>query len=170
MTASLLRRRADAGPVTDWTRTNLEPSRNPVGRSYSGIHYGDGKLMYLGGGHGSYPGNDVELYDATTNVWTQQYAPEICDRARPECGAIYGGSAVPFLSPTGRPHVLHTYQQIAWDSTRCKFVAVLRPAGTFTYDPTSSKWTAIAGGHVPGNTFSLGGGDVPHAPPLRIRS
>jgi hypothetical protein len=50
--------------------------RFPGGRSYSGIHRGAGKLLYFGGGHGSYAGNDVELYDLATNLWEQQYQPE----------------------------------------------------------------------------------------------
>jgi hypothetical protein len=63
--------------IPDNTWVKLNPNREPAGRSYSGIHYGNGKIFYFGGGHGSYAGNDVEIYDIATNTWTQQYTPEL---------------------------------------------------------------------------------------------
>jgi hypothetical protein len=76
---ALLRKGPNADPIKNlgnnqWAR--LYPNREPAGRSYSGIHYGNGKILYFGGGHGSYAGNDVEIYDIATNTWARQYPPE----------------------------------------------------------------------------------------------
>lgn len=55
-------------------------SGNPVGRSYSSMINGpSGKILYWGGGHGSHPGNDAELFNTATTTWTEQYIPECID-------------------------------------------------------------------------------------------
>ena len=140
------------------------PGRQPVGRAYSGIHYGTpgGRpvLMYFGGAHNSHQGNDVEIFDLRTNTWERQYEPEFCPETDERCMVIRGGSAVNFLSPLGRPYVQHTYQMIAWDQSRGGFVCHLRPAGTFLYRVEDASWRALAGPHAPSSPFVPFGGDV----------
>jgi hypothetical protein len=120
----------------------LENKSNPVGRSYSGIAYGDGKVYYFGGGHGSYPGNDVEIYDIANNIWTQQYKPEVCNSTDSSCNGIYNGWGVTTLTPLGRPYTEHTYQQQVYHQFRGKFVAGLT-SGTWTFDASTGSWTRL---------------------------
>ncbi len=58
------------GTVNGGTYTCAQPvvQGNPIGRSYSGGAIGNGPIMHWGGAHGSYPGNDVELYDTLLGV------------------------------------------------------------------------------------------------------
>ena len=128
---------------TDFTPTNTLTARpNPVGRSYSGIHYGDGKIFYFGGGHGSYSGNDVEIYDIGANIWQQSYKPEVCDVNDSKCKGIYGGTGTDALTPLGRPYVEHTFQKLVWNPLTRRWIGLLT-AGTFSYDPATSLWTRL---------------------------
>ncbi len=120
----------------------LEPQPNPVGRSYSGIAVGDGRVYYFGGGHASYPGNDVELYDIANNVWIQQYQPEVCDLNDTSCNGIYSGWGTESITPLGRPYTEHTYQQHAYDPVRKRFFAGLT-SGLWAFDPATSQWTRV---------------------------
>ncbi|MBM4041824.1 MAG: hypothetical protein FJ290_25280 [Planctomycetes bacterium] len=109
-------------PANTWVR--IKPDRNPIARSYSGICYGAGLIYYFGGGHGSHPGNDVELYDVAANTWTQATEPEdwrqadswthLTPEERKHVRNIGGGSGVALLSPKGRPLTRHTYQMQRW--------------------------------------------------------
>lgn len=71
-------------PATRWVPTSFtdctgtQVTANPQARAYSGIAIGNGKILYWGGGHQGYPGNDVDLYDIATNRW-------IPDSRQPEC-------------------------------------------------------------------------------------
>ncbi|MHC4917113.1 MAG: RNA polymerase sigma factor, partial [Planctomycetota bacterium] len=108
------------------TWVKLKPNREPVGRSYSGICWGNGRIFYFGGGHHSHPSNDVELYDPAANTWTQATEPEdyrdcdkwpgLTEKDRAFIKSIGGGcpTVAPYVSPKGRPLVYHTYQQHVW--------------------------------------------------------
>lgn len=71
-------------PTTQWAPSTLydctgRAERNsPFGRAFSGSAMGGGKLFYWGGGHQSYPGNDVIFYDIATNQW-------VPDPVQPDC-------------------------------------------------------------------------------------
>ena len=67
-------------PTTRWMPkdfyncTGTATTSNPEGRAYSGSAFGmdqngNGHIFYFGGGHQSYPGNDVDLYDIRNNIW-----------------------------------------------------------------------------------------------------
>jgi hypothetical protein len=56
-------------PPNTWVK--IKPNRNPEGRSYSGICWGNGLIYYFGGYHFSYTCNDVELYDAGKDEWSE---------------------------------------------------------------------------------------------------
>ena len=73
-TTGLVNTRYYGRAFSDCTPTVTMPS--PVGRAFSGVAAGDGKIFMFGGGHQSHPANDVELFDITTNTWTQPYRPE----------------------------------------------------------------------------------------------
>lgn len=120
----------------------LEDVPEPTGRSYSGLFTFPGKMLYFGGAHGSYPGNDVELYDIAANVWTQQYKPEVCDINDPVCNDIYLG-ATSAITPLGRPYADHVYQHMAYDPVLQKFVVQLVGGRTWLYDPATKQWTIL---------------------------
>lgn len=120
----------------------LENVSLPRGRAYGGIQYGNGKLYYFGGGHGGYPGNDVEVYDIAANRWTQSYKPEVCDLNDGSCNGIYGGWGVTTLTPQGRPYTEHTFEKYKWDGSRNALVANLS-GGMFTFDPATVRWTRL---------------------------
>lgn len=123
--------------------TVLEDRPDPVSREYSGIHYGNGKLFYFGGGHDGYPGNDVETFDIAQRIWIQSYNPEVCDPNDASCKMVYDGGWASGVTPQGRPYTEHTLNKLAWNPTTQKLVATLG-AGTFEYNPGNSQWTIIA--------------------------
>ena len=132
------------------TWVHVRPSRNPAGRSYSGICYGGGLIFYFGGGHHSYPGNDVELYDVAGNTWTQATEPEswrdahkwthITDADKEVVKGIGGGWGVPVLSPKGRPLTEHTYQMHTWFPQEKAFYSSLT-SGLWAFDPAKREWS-----------------------------
>jgi hypothetical protein len=61
---------------TDCTR--VVTMSNPPGRSYSGSASGNGRIYYWGGGHNSYPGNDIVIYDIAQNRWIPDPVPPDC--------------------------------------------------------------------------------------------
>jgi len=137
-------------PANTWV--HIQPARNPVGRSYSGICYGDGTIYYFGGGHHSYPGNDVELYDVAGNTWTQATEPEswrdankwthISAEEKKIVKGIGGGWGVPILSPKGRPLTEHTYQMHAWLPEEKAFYNSLA-SGLWAFDPAKREWRKV---------------------------
>src|SRR5512139_3846291 len=78
-------------PTTMWNPANTDDcartaSRNsPVGRSFTGTAMGGGKIFYFGGGHASYPANDVALYNVAANRWDVDAVQPQCHP--PCCGA-----------------------------------------------------------------------------------
>jgi len=149
-------------PDQQWTRLRPNPSRryiprnfqrsesveddpNPQGRDYSGIHYGNGKLFYFGGGHGGYMGNDVDVYDIGRNVWTQSYKPEVAPENSPDT------SWTRRLAPERRPWVEHTYQGGCYDPVTQTVLWALQYGGTMRFDPKTSEWTPLAGPHAGGS-------------------
>jgi len=146
-------------PVNTWV--HLRTKRNPVGRSYSGVCYGAGTIFYFGGGHGSHPGNDVELYDVATNTWIQAteveswkdidtwaHVPDELKKATKR--SIGGGSSSAVLSPKGRPLTLHTYQMHAYFPEKRAFYNQIA-GGLWAFDPVKREW-----GRVNKRTFRRG--------------
>ncbi|MDP6637396.1 MAG: kelch repeat-containing protein [Phycisphaerae bacterium] len=135
-------------PANTWV--HLKPQRNPAARSYSGVCYGAGLIFYFGGGHHSYPGNDVELYDVAEGKWTQATDPEnwrdahrwkhVSDADRKIIRGIGGGWGVPILSPKGRPLTEHTYQMHAWFPEEKAFYISLT-SGMWAFDPVKRAWS-----------------------------
>jgi hypothetical protein len=106
-------------PPNTWVK--ITPDRNPAGRSFSGVCWGNGMLFYFGGYHNSYPCNDVELYDVAANRWVQATEPEdwrdcakwphlTAEQVRRVKEAARGTNSPGILSPKGRP--------LTWPTTR----------------------------------------------------
>ena len=143
-------------PASTWVK--ITPNRNPEGRSFSGICWGNGLIYYFGGGHASYTCNDVELYDVAANTWTQATEPEdwrgadhwrhLTPEEARKATVIGGGCpASPFvLSPKGRPLTYHTYQQHVWFPEEQAFynIAVWQHAGLWAFDPAKREWREAA--------------------------
>jgi hypothetical protein len=132
---------------------------NPVSRSYTGLATDSQSVVFLfGGGHGSHPGNDVDLYRVDENRWEVQYEPECPLPGSPEAHtAISGfGNGTSSITPLGRPYVEHTYQVTAWDPVRRRWVGVLSSGrATWAYDPARKQWTILAGPPVGTRSPSL---------------
>src|SRR5262245_16046797 len=138
-------------PANTWV--HVKTKRNPVGRSYSGVCYGGGYLFYFGGGHGSHPGNDVELYHVATNTWTQAteceswtdadkwtHLPE--EQRKALKNTIGGGSGGTWLSPKGRPLTRHTYQMHVWFPEEKAFYNTIYDLWSFS--PEKSEWKQVS--------------------------
>ena len=129
---------------------------NPQSRAFSGLVAGGNRVFFFGGGHNSYPGNDVEVFDPAAMRWDQSYKPEVCPFGVPSpCSGIYGGAGTVVTTPLGRPYTEHTYQMYAYDPRSNRLFAVLT-SGTWSYDLVAKRWTPLAG-RAAGNTFSPGG-------------
>ena len=126
---------------------------NPRSRTWSGLVAGGNRVFYFGGGHNSYPGNDVEVFDPVSFRWDQSYKPEVCPYAViSPCSVIYNGPGTSVTTPLGRPYTEHTYQIYAYDPRSNRLFGVLS-SGTWAYDLVAKTWTPLAGLHA-GNTFS----------------
>src|SRR4030095_9864697 len=118
-------------------------------RSFSGMTAGRGKVWSIGGGHAGHPGNDLDLLDITTAVWTQPFQTELpppYDAGVPNATwrAIKGGGVgIGGLSPTNRPWVNHTYRLTAVDTTRDRLLWMSGNGfGAYAQDGT---WTQLSG-------------------------
>jgi hypothetical protein len=142
------------------------PSNQPTpsARSYSGITYGGGKLYYVGGGHFSYPGNDVEQYDPATNTWTQSWMPEVCPSVTiplAGCPAYMGGQQGSWITtPLNRLYVGHFYQQAIWRPDIAKLELMTRESGGWQYDPVARAVTPSPTVPNAQGVFHPWGGDV----------
>jgi hypothetical protein len=138
-------------PEGTWVK--LTPGRNPVGRSYSGICYGGGQIFYFGGGHGSHPSNDVEIFDVAAGTWKQVTEPEnfndadkwehlTAEEAKATKLCIGGGSTSTAQSPRKRPLTHHTYQMHAWFPEEKAFYSLVRNC-LWSFDPAAKEWKLI---------------------------
>jgi hypothetical protein len=127
--------------MPDNTWLKLKPAGMAKARMYSGACYGGGFLWYFGGAHRSYPGNDVELYNPSSNMWIQATEAEMPERGSPNWKALTGGGGTTMnLSPKGHPYTEHTYQQVCWQPKRQRFFIVLVSSGTWEFDPQKRRW------------------------------
>ena len=121
------------------------PDPNPQSRTYSGLVAGGNRVFYFGGGHASYPGNDVEVFDPAAMRWEQSYKPEVCPYVpTAPCYDIYNGWGTTVTTPLGRPYVEHTYQDYAYDPRSNRLLVIVNN-GTWSYDLVSKQWTPLAG-------------------------
>ncbi len=158
-------------PNNTWIK--LSPTFSPSGwsglqaRSYSGMAWDDkdGLLIDFGGGHGSYLGNDVDLFNPSVTTWTQAYPPEFApyvsggSTSTDPYTALTNGtlpipSAVQANTPTGKPWCAHTYQAMAFNNNGVMLYIDLRLT-TWTYTP-SGGWVKMSPSATPTAWDSLG--------------
>ena len=141
-------RRADS-PVRRIT------SKEPYFREYTSPAYGAGKLIYFGGGHSGYWGNDVEVYDPLENTWRQSYPPKCPPR---DDSTYYSGdSERSYVDPaTGepQPYVLHGYARTGFDAGLGLYVSTTMFPAKTERDAKTKEWSLID------QTFGLAGFDA----------
>ncbi len=130
----VLKGRDEDSPVGEIT------TREPAFREYTSPAWGDDELVYFGGGHGGYCGNDVEVYDPAANRWRQCYRP-VCP---PKDDSTYysGGSERCYVDPhTGavQPYVLHGYARTSFDPALHRYVCTAMFATKTERDASSAR-------------------------------
>lgn len=143
--------RGNSGSADSTARgwVKLNPDREPIARTFTGIAAGDGRIFYFGGGHAGWPGNDVEVYDMGANVWRQSYSPDFPAPGSPAARSLDSGGSSCAVDPlSGRPYTEHTYQQYAY-VPQLKRVILQLCRRTWAYDPESKIWTDLEPGNVP---------------------
>lgn len=119
-------------------------SGEPAFREYTSPAYGSGKILYFGGGHSGYAGNDVEIYDPAKNIWLQCYRP-VCP---PKDDSTYysGGSERSYVDPvTGaaQPYVLHGYARTGYDPALQRYVCTAMFPTKTERDPQTKQWRMV---------------------------
>jgi len=91
-----------------------------------------GLILYWGGGHCGYGGNDVDAYDVTTGLWlNRDRAPEFPERLwNRGNGSRLGG-----VTFQGRPWVIHGRKIYAYDPVSHQMILVRPIRLTTGYDP-----------------------------------
>lgn len=131
------------------TETDRVETREPQGRSYTGIVYGDSKIFYFGGAHGSYPGNDVEMYDIAQNIWIQSYKPNVAPANDPAYGG--GGSPNSYVDPrTGevRPYQIHGYGRTTYHAGLKLYVCTASFCEKTRYNESTKEWECSYGSNL----------------------
>jgi hypothetical protein len=123
-------------PDNSWIE--LAVNRQPDKRNYSGMTFDTdrGVAVMWGGGHGSYPGNEVEEFEPVSGVWRAAYPPLSPPWAIRWAGAYLG------VDPRGFPFAWHTYHDLHYDPPS-KQVLMLANGGreVWRYTPATAKWT-----------------------------
>lgn len=127
------------------TFVNADPPAVPVSKTWSTatLDTDRGEVIYTGGGHSGYSGNDFARYDIAANRWSQDSPPRFPPFLEGTNAGIYGWSygMIPFSQ--------HTYLWYDYDPISKTVVYLARPAvlkgdeiqptdnsqSTFVYDP-----------------------------------
>ena len=108
------------------------PGRAAPTRTWGGATFDTDReqILYFGGGHCGYGGNDVDMYDVSNHTWrSSDFAPEYPERlwnhGVREAGVTFGG----------RPWMEHGRRIYAYDPVSHKMVVVRRLRLTTDYEP-----------------------------------
>ena len=125
-------------PENTWVRM-LPAEKGPWKRNYSGMCFDSnaGRVLYWGGGHFSYPGNEVQAYIVGEKRWVS-----LDDRCVPPLPVRWGGSGVSGPDPFGRPFAAHTCADLVFDpaGNQMLWMAHHGAIGVWTYDLTRKVW------------------------------
>ncbi|QDU92950.1 Kelch repeat-containing protein [Lignipirellula cremea] len=119
--AANLKRLADL-PVNQFV--NAEPPGHLVSKTWSTavMDTDRSEVLYTGGGHSGYSGNDVARYSIADNRWTQDQPPRFPPYLEGTNAGIYGWSY------GMRPFSQHTYLWYCYDPASKSVVYLARPA------------------------------------------
>lgn len=98
-----------AGVVNDWT-----------GGAFASEEGGLGGLVYWGGGHGGYYGNEVYFFDLETLLWERRSEPT--DGQTPGDASSYGVDLSTGLWWDGNPVPTHTYDGVSYHPGSNRFM------------------------------------------------
>lgn len=143
---------------TNYAREFAVSSAVPLGGGYHVPRYGNGKILYFGGGHSGYMANRVNEMDVASGRWSQsQYTPDInCIIAGaigpqtptpPGIGCVNDGAkcqfgGAPNGSPGGRGWWEHNTFRYAYDMRLGGWMFV-QNSGTWLYRHTDETWTHL---------------------------
>jgi len=87
-----------------------------------------GEVIYTGGGHSGYSGNDVAHYHPGENRWSLSWPPKFPPFLESTNSSVFG------LSYGARPWSQHTYRWYAYDPLSKRVIYCARPAGPYDGD------------------------------------
>ena len=114
-----------------WTR--IDTAYRAQDRSYGSFALDPerGQLVFWGGGHSAYMGNEVSQYDIKGNLWLESWPPEM--PPWPFGSPDGDGWNPPFYNRKGASHGYHSY---AYSNEQGKILF-----GTQAYDPDRMRWS-----------------------------
>lgn len=103
---------------------DAKPPGTLVAKTWSGatIDTDHSEVIYTGGGHSGYSGNDIAIYAIAENRWTQDTPPRFPPFLESTNSAVYGWSY------NARPWSQHTYLWYSYDTVSRKVIYCARPA------------------------------------------
>jgi len=123
--------------LPDNTWVHLKTDGKPFKRNYSGMTFDTdrGLVVMWGGGHGSHPGNEVEVFDPSANTWRAEYPMTM----PPWPTRWMGGS--PGTDTRGFPCAWHTYDDLVYDPVH-REVLWFKSGGrqVWAYDAVTKRW------------------------------
>ncbi len=124
-------------PPNEWVAMEYEKypgNRNVGGWSTVALDTDRDQILHLGGGHASYFGNDVAIYDIPTGRWSISYAPMF---ALEYNRGLDGPGPYAFnLAPWGN----HNYHAYGYDATIGRLVYMKHQHRAHLYDPDTKSW------------------------------
>lgn len=169
----------DPAATNALTSSNRKASADPKPRYWSAPVFAArgnrAQILYFGGGHSDYPGNDVEVYDRSTRAWTQLGHPRVPAANDPMYGS--GGSNNVFVCQKDQkdckagewqPYTIHGYGRQSYDpgldryvvtATGCRRVGLLQGTyqcvehefGILGFDLNAKRWEFLS----PPGSFKL---------------
>jgi hypothetical protein len=126
----------------------------------------ENRMLFWGGGHASYGGNEVYEFDFDTLTWTRLTDPEALNVGY-YTGAPYymPRDVAPADGISDTPGATHSYGMLAWNSTNGEMSVIphktLYPSGSlqmgqerfYTFDPDTQAWTPHVSTGVSDNSF-----------------
>jgi len=94
------------------------------------------QILHIGGGHSSYFGNDVAIYDIKTGRWSISCRPQFALHYN------YDLSGPGPWAYNNAPWGNHNYHAYAYDPTIQRLVCTRGPAYSVVYDPATKSWPA----------------------------
>jgi hypothetical protein len=123
--------RLDQRPENRWVLLN-DPGRAAPTRTWGGATFDTDReqILYWGGGHCGYGGNDVEMYDVAKNTWRSsdpapEYPERLWNHGVREAGVTF----------SGKPWMEHGRRTYAYDPASRKMILVRRLRLTTDYEP-----------------------------------
>jgi hypothetical protein len=147
-------------PQNTWVRV-LAARQGPWKRNYSGMCFDSkaGRVLYWGGGHFSYPGNEVQAYRVGENRWVS-----LNERFVPPLPVRWLGGDTPGPDPHGRPFAPHTYDDLVFDpvGNQMLWMACRGVSGVWAFDLQRRRWRHTQPAKRPSGGLAACAAYIPH--------